>query len=177
MYVNSPYGIALGHNGNLINTEALRREMYEDDRRHINTDSDSEVLLNIFAHELQIQERHALTPDHIFKAVAGVHARARGGYAVVSLLLGYGIVAFRDPHGIRPLVLGERDTAAGKEYVVASESVALDILGFKRLRDVAPGEAVLLTTDGQTVHAAIAPTGACMRRAFLNMYTWPGRTR
>ena len=148
LYVNSPYGIALGHNGNLINTDSLRREMFEDDRRHINTDSDSEILLNIFAHELQIQERHALTPDHIFKAVAGVHTRAVGGYAVVSLLLGYGIVAFRDPHGIRPLMLGERDTATGKEYVVASESVALDILGFRRLRDVAPGEAVLLTNDG-----------------------------
>jgi len=148
-YVNSPYGIALGHNGNLVNTATLRREMFEDDRRHINTDSDSEILLNIFAHELQIQERHALTPDHIFKAVAGVHARARGGYAIVSLLLGYGIVAFRDPYGIRPLVLGERNTDAGKEYAVASESVALDILGFKRLRDVAPGEAVLLTLDGQ----------------------------
>ncbi|MBU6198992.1 MAG: amidophosphoribosyltransferase [Xanthomonadaceae bacterium] len=148
-YVNSPYGIALGHNGNLVNTEALRREMYEDDRRHINTDSDSEILLNILAHELQIQERHALTPDHIFKAVAGVHARARGGYAIVSLLLGYGIVAFRDPCGIRPLVLGERDVDGGKEYAVASESVALDILGFRRLRDVAPGEAVLLTQDGK----------------------------
>ncbi|MBS0556841.1 MAG: amidophosphoribosyltransferase [Proteobacteria bacterium] len=148
-YVNSPYGIALGHNGNLVNTEALRRQMYEDDRRHINTDSDSEILLNIFAHELQIQERHALTPDHIFKAVAGVHARARGGYAIVSLLLGYGIVAFRDPYGIRPLVLGERDVDGGKEYAVASESVALDILGFRRLRDVAPGEAVLLTQDGE----------------------------
>ncbi|HEY7871782.1 MAG TPA: amidophosphoribosyltransferase [Rudaea sp.] len=148
-YVNSPYGIALGHNGNLVNTATLRREMFADDRRHINTDSDSEILLNIFAHELQIQERHALTPDHIFKAVAGVHARARGGYAIVSLLLGYGIVAFRDPYGIRPLVLGERNTDAGKEYAVASESVALDILGFKRLRDVAPGEAVLLTLDGQ----------------------------
>ena len=148
-YVNSPYGIALGHNGNLVNTETLRREMYEDDRRHINTDSDSEILLNILAHELQIQERHALTPDHIFKAVAGVHARARGGYAIVSLLLGYGVVAFRDPYGIRPLVLGERDVDGGKEYAVASESVALDILGFRRLRDVAPGEAVLLTQDGR----------------------------
>ncbi|MHB8679374.1 MAG: amidophosphoribosyltransferase [Rudaea sp.] len=148
-YVNSPYGIALGHNGNLVNTDALRREMYEDDRRHINTDSDSEILLNILAHELQIQERHALTPDHIFKAVAGVHARARGGYAIVSLLLGYGIVAFRDPCGIRPLVLGERDVDGSKEYAVASESVALDILGFRRLRDVAPGEAVLLTQDGR----------------------------
>jgi len=148
-YVNSPYGIALAHNGNLVNTDTLRREMYEDDRRHINTDSDSEILLNIFAHELQIQERHALTPDHIFKAVAGVHARARGGYAIVSLLLGYGIVAFRDPYGIRPLVLGERDTETGKEYAVASESVAFDILGFRRLRDVEPGEAVLVTLDGK----------------------------
>jgi amidophosphoribosyltransferase len=148
-YVNSPYGIALAHNGNLVNTDTLRREMYEDDRRHINTDSDSEILLNIFAHELQIQERHALTPDHIFKAVAGVHARARGGYAIASLLLGYGIVAFRDPYGIRPLVLGERDTETGKEYAVASESVAFDILGFRRLRDIAPGEAVLLTLDGK----------------------------
>jgi len=148
-YVNSPYGIALAHNGNLVNTDSLRREMYEDDRRHINTDSDSEILLNIFAHELQIQERHALTPDHIFKAVAGVHARARGGYAIVSLLLGYGIVAFRDPHGIRPLVLGERDGESGKEYAVASESVALDILGFRRVRDVEPGEAVLLGVDGK----------------------------
>jgi amidophosphoribosyltransferase len=157
-YVNSPYGIALGHNGNLVNTESLRREMYEDDRRHINTDSDSEILLNIFAHELQIQERHALTPDHIFKAVAGVHARARGGYAVVSLLLGYGIVAFRDPWGIRPLVLGERDTEAGKEYAVASESVALDILGFRRVRDVAPGEAVLITQDGQ-LHSRLCAEG------------------
>ena len=151
-YVNSPYGIALAHNGNLVNTDSLRREMYEDDRRHINTDSDSEILLNIFAHELQIQERHALTPDHIFKAVAGVHERARGGYAIVSLLLGYGIVAFRDPHGIRPLVLGERDTTDGKEYAVASESVALDILGFRRMRDVEPGEAVLLTMDGKFFH-------------------------
>jgi len=155
-YVNSPYGIALAHNGNLVNTETLRREMYEDDRRHINTDSDSEILLNIFAHELQIQERHSLTPDHIFKAVAGVHERARGGYAIVSLLLGYGIVAFRDPHGIRPLVLGERDAKEGKEYAVASESVALDILGFRRLRDIEPGEAVFITLDGKlfTRHCA-----------------------
>ena len=152
LYVNSPYGIALAHNGNLINTDALRRDVFEDDRRHINTDSDSEVLLNVLAHELQIQDRRVLTPDHIFKAVAGTHARCVGGYAVVSMLLDYGVLAFRDPHGIRPLVLGERDTATGKEYAVASESVALDILGFRLLRDVAPGEAVLLTLDGK-LHA------------------------
>ncbi len=149
LYVNSPYGIALAHNGNLVNTATLRREMFEGDRRHINTDSDSEILLNVLAHEIQIQDRLALSPDHIFKAVAGVHQRCIGGYAVVTLLLGYGVLAFRDPHGIRPLVLGERETAEGKEYAVASESVALDILGFRLLRDVAPGEAVLITLDGQ----------------------------
>ncbi|MEO8458890.1 MAG: amidophosphoribosyltransferase [Dokdonella sp.] len=148
LYVNSPYGIALAHNGNLINTAALRRQVFEDDRRHINSESDSEILLNVFAHELQIQDRLTLSPDHIFKAVAGVHARCVGGYAIAAMLLGYGIVAFRDPHGIRPLVLGERETAEGKEYAVASESVAFDILGFKLLRDVRPGEAVLLTPDG-----------------------------
>jgi amidophosphoribosyltransferase len=149
LYVNAPYGIALAHNGNLINADTLRREVAEDDRRHLNTDSDSEVLLNVLAHELQIQDRRQLTPDHIFKAVAGTHARCVGGYAIVSMLLDYGVLAFRDPHGIRPLVLGERETATGKEYAVASESVALDILGFRLLRDVAPGEAVLMTLDGR----------------------------
>jgi amidophosphoribosyltransferase len=149
LYVNSPYGIALGHNGNLTNTAALRRELFEADRRHVNTDSDSEVLLNVLAHELQIQDRRLLTPDHIFKAVAGTNARCVGGYAVVAMILGYGVLAFRDRHGIRPLVLGERETATGKEYAVASESVAFDILGFTLLRDVEPGEAVLLTPDGQ----------------------------
>jgi len=159
LYVNSPYGIAFAHNGNLVNTDALRREMFEGDRRHINTDSDSEVLLNVLAHELQIQDRMELTPDHIFKAVAGVHARARGGYACIALLLGYGLVAFRDPHGIRPLVLGERVTAEGHEYAVASESVALDVLGFKRLRDVMPGEAVIITDQGQ-LHSRRCAEGA-----------------
>lgn len=159
LYVNSPYGIAFAHNGNLINTESLRKEMFEDDRRHINTDSDSEVLLNVLAHELQIQDRMALTPDHIFKAVAGVHARARGGYACIGLVLGYGLIAFRDPNGIRPLVLGERITAEGREYAVASESVALDVLGFRRLRDIAPGEAVIITDDGQ-LHSRRCAEGA-----------------
>ena len=158
-YVNSPYGIAFAHNGNLVNTDALRREMFEGDRRHINTESDSEVLLNVLAHELQIQDRMALTPDHIFKAVAGVHARARGGYACIALLLGYGLIAFRDPNGIRPLVLGERVTGEGREYAVASESVALDILGFRRIRDVAPGEAVIITDDGQ-LHSRRCAEGA-----------------
>ncbi|MHC1480466.1 amidophosphoribosyltransferase [Frateuria aurantia] len=148
-YVNSPYGLAFAHNGNLVNTEALRREMFEDDLRHINTDSDSEVLLNVLAHELQARSSMAVSPDQVFDAVAQVHKRARGGYACVTLVLGYGLLAFRDPNGIRPLVLGERETATGREYAVASESVAFDVLGFKRVRDIDPGEAVLITRDGR----------------------------
>lgn len=149
-YVNSPFGIALAHNGNLINTEDLRREVFEQDRRNINTESDSEVLLNVFAHELDGARN--LGPDAAFKAVAGVHRRARGGYAAVATVLGLGLVAFRDRHGIRPLVLGRRVGAAGTEYAVASESVALDILGFERMRDVAPGEGIVITEAGQ-LHA------------------------
>jgi amidophosphoribosyltransferase len=149
-YVNSPYGIALAHNGNLVNTDALRREVFEQDRRNVNTESDSEVLLNVFAHELDTQK--ALTPEAAFRAVEGVNRRATGGYAVVTAVLGLGLVAFRDPHGIRPLVLGVRKGAGGDEYAVASESVALDILGFERLRDVAPGEAVVITARGE-LHA------------------------
>jgi amidophosphoribosyltransferase len=146
-YVNSPYGIALAHNGNLINTDALRREVFETDRRNINTESDSEVLLNVFAHELDRQ--NALGPEAAFRAIDGVNRRARGGYAVVATVLGLGLVAFRDPHGIRPLVLGRRDVEGSTEYAVASESVALDILGFERMRDVAPGEGVVITARGE----------------------------
>jgi amidophosphoribosyltransferase len=147
-YVNSPFGIALAHNGNLINTDALRHEVFEQDRRNVNTESDSEVLLNVFAHELDTNE--ALTPEAAFKAVEGVNRRAKGGYAVVCTVLGLGLVAFRDPHGIRPLVLGKRTTSAGNdEYMVASESVALDVLGFERVRDVAPGEALVITARGE----------------------------
>ncbi|MBN8211737.1 MAG: amidophosphoribosyltransferase [Xanthomonadales bacterium] len=146
-YVNSPFGIALAHNGNLINTDTLRREVFEQDRRNVNTESDSEVLLNVFAHELDKQR--VLTPDAAFRAVEGVTRRAKGGYAVVAVVLGLGLVAFRDPHGIRPLVLGRRDSDAGSEYAVASESVALDILGFDRVRDIAPGEAVVITPRGE----------------------------
>ncbi len=146
-YVNSPYGIALAHNGNLINTDALRREVFEQDRRNINTESDSEVLLNVFAHELDTQK--PLAPESAFRAVEGVMRRAKGGYAAVAVVLGLGLVAFRDPHGIRPLVLGKRETPEGDEYAVASESVAFDILGFTRVRDVAPGEAVVVTARGE----------------------------
>ncbi len=146
-YVNSPFGIALAHNGNLINTDTLRREVFEQDRRNVNTESDSEVLLNVFAHELDKQR--VLTPDAAFRAVEGVTRRAKGGYAVLAVVLGLGLVAFRDPNGIRPLVLGRRDSDAGVEYAIASESVALDVLGFERVRDVAPGEAVVITPRGE----------------------------
>jgi len=146
-YVNSPYGIALAHNGNLVNTDTLRREVFEQDRRNINTQSDSEVLLNVFAHELD--KSPTLTPEAAFRAVEGVNRRARGGYAAVATVLGLGLVAFRDPHGIRPLVLGKRGTEAGDEYAIASESVALDILGFERVRDIAPGEGVVVTSRGE----------------------------
>jgi len=147
-YVNSPFGIALAHNGNLINAEVLKRELFRDDRRHINTDSDSEVLLNVFAHELQNTGKLTITEDDIFQAVAGVHRRCRGGYAAIAMITGYGILGFRDPYGIRPIVFGKRDTDAGREYMIASESVALDVLGFERVRDIAPGEAIFITMEG-----------------------------
>ncbi|WP_330946327.1 amidophosphoribosyltransferase [Thermomonas sp. LB-4] len=154
-YVNSPFGIALAHNGNLTNAEALRREVFEQDRRNVNTGSDSEVLLNVFAHELDTQR--ALTPDAVFAALEGVNRRVKGGYAVVCTVLGLGLVAFRDPHGIRPLVLGKRSGAARDEYIVASESVALDVLGFERVRDVAPGEGIIITNDGELFARECAP--------------------
>ena len=149
LYVNSPFGIALAHNGNLVNTSQLQRELYESDRRHLNTESDSEALLNVLAHELQLQPPMQLNTDQLFRAVASTHRRLNGGYAAVALFPGYGLLAFRDPHGIRPLVFGVRETALGKEYAVASESVVLDTLGFELVRDVAPGEAVYITMDGQ----------------------------
>lgn len=141
-YVNSPYGITLGHNGNLTNATELRRELFLQDRRHINTDSDSEILLNVFAQELFRQDHLNLTPDDICRAVAGVHRRCQGAYSVVAMIAGHGVLAFRDPHAIRPLVFGVRQAEDGPEYMVASESVALDVLGFDLTRDVGPGEVV-----------------------------------
>ena len=144
-YVNSPFGIVLGHNGNLTNADQLKDEMFRLDRRHINTNSDSEVLLNVLAHELQSSAHgYELDVDSIFQAVAGVHRRCRGAYAVVALIAGYGLLAFRDPHGIRPLVYGQNSTPEGIEYLVASESVALDTLGFQMVRDIEPGEAIFI---------------------------------
>jgi len=148
-YVNSPFGIAFAHNGNLTNTAALRKTLFERDWRHINTESDSEVLLNVLAHELHVTDREASLAEPLFQAVTKVHERARGGYACLAMILGHGLLAFRDPNGIRPLVLGERVGPDGTDYAVASESVALDILGFRRLRDVAPGEAVFIGLDGR----------------------------
>ena len=159
-YVNSPYGIVLAHNGNLVNAEELRRELFLADRRHVNTNSDSEILLNVLAHELTDASagRERLDPDAIFAAVAGVHRRVKGAYAVVAMISGHGLLAFRDPHGIRPLVVGRADTEGspqqvgdprkGVEFIVASESVTLDTLGFKVMRDVAPGEAILVDESG-----------------------------
>jgi amidophosphoribosyltransferase len=149
-YVNSPFGLMLAHNGNLTNAEQLKRDMFLQDLRHINTNSDSEVLLNVLAHELQAATtKYQVDAETIFKAVAGTHKRVRGAYAVVAMIAGYGLLAFRDPYGIRPLVIGKNETPAGTEYLVASESVAIDTLGFKLLRDVEPGEAVLIDTRGR----------------------------
>jgi amidophosphoribosyltransferase len=149
-YVNSPFGIVLGHNGNLTNSEQLKQEMFRQDLRHINTNSDSEVLLNILAHELELAAKgQRLDPDTIFTAVANVHRRCRGAYAVVAMIAGYGLLAFRDPFGIRPLVIGRSQTDEGTEYLIASESVALTPFGFELMRDVLPGEAVFIDESGK----------------------------
>ncbi|MEC9413413.1 MAG: amidophosphoribosyltransferase [Pseudomonadota bacterium] len=147
-YVNSPFGIALAHNGNLTNTKVLKDELFQTDRRHLNTDSDSEVLLNVLAHELQNSSKLTPLPEDIFKAVAQVHRRCKGAYAAVAMISGVGVMAFRDPYGIRPAVIGKRETAQGTEYVVASESVAVDILDYELVRDIEPGECVFIDTKG-----------------------------
>ena len=147
-YVNSPFGIALAHNGNLTNTKILKEELFQTDRRHLNTDSDSEVLLNVLAHELQTSGKLKPQPEDIFNAVREVHRRCRGAYAAVSMISGVGVLAFRDPYGIRPVVIGKRETTKGTEYMVASESVAVDILDFELVRDVEPGECVFIDNNG-----------------------------
>jgi amidophosphoribosyltransferase len=147
-YVNSPFGLTLAHNGNLTNTEELKRALFVEDQRHLNTDSDSEILLNVFAHELQQFGKLRLTPEDVFQAVSAVHKRCRGAYAVVIMIAGFGILGFRDPHGIRPIVFGERQTEAGSDFMIASESVALDVLDFNLIRDIEPGEAVFIEKNG-----------------------------
>ena len=148
-YVNSPYGIALAHNGNLTNSAELAQALFDSELRHLNTDSDSEVLLNVLAFELQRLGKLQPQPEDIFAAVGAVHRRCRGGYAAVAVIVNHGLLAFRDPNGIRPLVYGYRDGPRGRDYMVASESVALDVLGYTLAGDVAPGEAVFIDAAGQ----------------------------
>ena len=169
-YVNSPYGISLAHNGNLTNSNKLKQELFQEDLRQINTDSDSEVLLNVFAHELQQQGKLKMEVDDVFKAVAGVHRRCRGAYAAAAMITGYGVVAFRDPYGIRPLVYGRQETPQGANFMVASESVALDALGYELIRDVAPGEAVFISLDGQLHTRQCAETPSVMPCIFEYVY-------
>jgi len=159
LYVNSPFGIALGHNGNLNNAEALEKELFEQDYRHVNTDSDSEILLNIFAQELQNQDHSVPLHDKVFTAVSGVHHRCRGAYAVIAMVVGFGILGFRDPNGIRPIVYGRKKVADGYEYIIASESVALDALGFELIADLEPGESVYITEQGK-VHRKVCASNA-----------------
>jgi len=152
-YVNAPFGIVLVHNGNLTNALALKQELVDVDRRHINTTSDTEVLINVVAHELALATRdQVLTPELVFAAVRAVHKRLKGSYAVVALIAGHGLLAFRDPFGIRPLCVGEGVGPEGREVMVASESVAIEGTGHKVIRDVAPGEALFIDLEG-TVHA------------------------
>lgn len=155
-YVNSPYGIVLAHNGNLTNADDLKKDLFRDDLRHINTSSDSEILLNVFAHELHKRNKLKITPKDVFKAVEGVHKRCRGGYAVIAMIPGFGIIGFRDTCGIRPAVLGKRETLQGIDYMIASESVAFDAPGYERIRDIEPGEAVVITKDGELHHQVCA---------------------
>ncbi|PUA19057.1 amidophosphoribosyltransferase [Glaciimonas sp. PCH181] len=170
-YVNAPFGIILAHNGNLTNAEQLKIEMFKNDRRHINTDSDTEVLLNVLAHEIQQATiGYSLDPDALFKAVAVVHQRVRGSYAVVAQIAGHGLLAFRDPYGIRPLCIGINETDKGTEYVIASESVALEGLGFRFLRDVIPGEAIFIDIEGNLYNQQCADNPTLNPCAFEFVY-------
>jgi amidophosphoribosyltransferase len=170
-YVNAPFGITLAHNGNLTNADQLKIEMFKNDRRHINTDSDSEVLLNVLAHEIQQStSSFSLDPSTLFKAISALHKRVRGSYAVVAQVAGYGLLAFRDPYGIRPLCIGFQDTDKGPEYLIASESVALEGLGFHFLRDVLPGEAIFIDNDGKLYNQQCAENPVLNPCAFEFVY-------
>ena len=169
-YVNSPFGIALSHNGNLTNAEELKNDLFRMDRRHINTDSDSEILLNVFAHELQGASRMEVTAEDVFTAVSGVHRRCRGAYAVVAMIAGRGMIGFRDPNGIRPLVLGKRESDSGVDYILASESVAVDVLGYEFMRDIAPGEAVFVDANGKLSSQQCAESAELTPCIFEHVY-------
>lgn len=169
-FVNSPYGICLGHNGNLTNSSELAEVLIREDRRHLNTSSDSEVLLNVLASELAHAGKPRASAADIFTALTSVYRRCRGGFAVVAMIVGHGLIGFRDPHGIRPLVLGKRDSAEGSEYMLASESVALDMLGFTRVRDVAPGEAVFIDEQGRFYSQQCVPAATSTPCIFEYVY-------
>ncbi|CAN5719699.1 amidophosphoribosyltransferase [soil metagenome] len=170
-YVNAPFGIVLAHNGNLTNAAELKIELFKNDMRHLNTDSDSEVLLNILAHQIQeVTSGYSLDPSALFRAVAMLHRRVRGSYAVVAHIAGYGLLAFRDPYGIRPLCLGILQTDKGTEYMLASESVALEGLGFTFVRDVEPGEAIFIDVDGQMFNEQCAENPSLNPCAFEYVY-------
>jgi amidophosphoribosyltransferase len=161
-YVNAPYGICFTHNGNLTNSRELRESLFKHDRRHINTSANSEVLLNVFAHELyEASKSSSLQVDEIFNAVTAVHNRVKGAYAVIAQIAGYGMLAFRDPNGIRPLCLGTQETPQGVEWMFASESVAIEGIGFEFVRDVAPGEAIFIDTEGK-VHSRLCADNAIL---------------
>ena len=170
LYVNSPYGIALAHNGNLTNAKELEQDLFLEDLRHINTSSDSEVLLNVLANELNTLHALDPSPTEMFKAVGAVHQRCKGAYAVVAMVIGSGILGFRDPYGIRPLVYGSREVESGTEFMIASESVALDILGFTRIADVAPGEAIFISNDGQVFKQQCAARTRLVPCIFEHVY-------
>jgi len=174
-YVNSPYGIALAHNGNLINTDELKKELFDSDRRHLNTESDSEVLLNVFAHELQALNHRTLQAADVFKAVDRLHQRCSGAYSAIALIAGKGVLGFRDPYAIRPAVLGYRETANGREYAIASESVALAALDFTLMRDLKPAETVFITLDGK-IHYHESPLAkpACPCVFEVRLFCPPG---
>lgn len=170
-YVSAPFGITFVHNGNLTNWRELREELFKIDRRHINTNSDSEVLLNVFAHELQLASSGVtLDEQAVYSAVTAVHRRAKGGYAVIAQIAGFGLVAFRDPYGIRPLCLGSNSTDAGTEWMLASESVALTGCGFNFERDVLPGEAVIIDLDGRVSSCQCAPAPVLTPCVFEYVY-------
>ena len=170
-YVNAPFGIVLAHNGNLTNAEQLKIELFKNDRRHINTESDSEVLLNVLAHEIQqATSGYSLEPATLFGAIAELHKRVRGSYAVVAQIAGYGLLAFRDPFGIRPLCLGISETDKGDEYMIASESVALEGMGFRFVRDIDPGEAIFIDEDHQLYSQQCAENPTLNPCAFEYVY-------
>jgi len=153
-YVNSPYGIALVHNGNLTNYDSLKKEVLEKDKRFLNTRSDSEVLLNVLAHELRSLGLEKMEPNDIFKAMKNVFRRVKGSYSIISLVAGHGLLAFRDPYGIRPLILGKKNTTKGPDYIISSESVALDTLGYEVVSDIQPGEVVYIDMN-HNIHRKI----------------------